>query len=160
MTEQPGLFDEPAHEYQSPPPPPPACPTCGRPYATDRGHHAARNSDPPESSKEAVKNRAMGWDTQRGRALRIFYAHRHRLLTHYDVEVAAVARWGPGALGDCPWKRSGELATEYDPPLIEVAWGNGAPITLPGKHGDPCDALRITPEGIAWVLAHTDGTER
>ena len=116
-------------------------------------HHAARSGD-PESSKRAARTRAPQWDTQNGMALRVFYEQRHAMgLTHYMVQVIAEAKWWPHCLGKSPWKRSGELRTEYDPPLIDhVRYLDGREVMIGGEFGDAVEVFKITDAGIAAYL--------
>lgn len=128
-----------------------ACPTCHRPYSQQE-RHAVRNTD-PSTSRAAVINRAMRWDSMSMMALRILYENMTRPLSHWDIQCLAENRWGQGCLGKSPWKRSGELATDFDPPLMSVATDErGNPITVGGEFGDPVEAYRITVDGMAWYL--------
>ena len=119
--------------------------------AVHRPRRAARATD-PASSHRAVHNRTMGWDTLRMKALRVFYGHSLEPLTYHQLQVHADQLWGPGSLGESPWKRASELHTDYDPPLIERSRDErGDPIEAPGKYGDLVDAYQITDAGRAMV---------
>ena len=114
---------------------------------------AARSTD-PKTSHQAVLNRKMGWDTMRMRALRIFFDNQDEEfgLSHYKVQGLAEMEWGEGALGKSPWKRSGELHTAYDPPLIERPVDeNGNLVVVSGEFGDPVESFKITAAGRAMV---------
>lgn len=95
--------------------------------------------------------RALQWDTARGRALAIFYNHqRDAGLTYWEAQQIA-ERLHPDAhgLGSCWWKRCGELHTEYDDPLIVPARTiAGAIVKRPGPYGDSVGAWKITDAGI------------
>ena len=124
------------------------CPTCLRPYAEDRRYHAARNGD-PESSHAAVRIRAPGWGTMNGIALRIHAAHPDGL-SHWEVQQIAEGHLGQGALGKSPWKRIGELWTDFAPALIApVLNPHGTVVTVPGEFNDPVDLFQITSDGVA-----------
>lgn len=109
-------------------------------------HHAARRGN-PLTSHAAVRNRALKWDSMNAIALRIYYDHREwpAGLTYWEVELIAP----PRALGKSPWKRCGELHTEYDPVLIAPVLDSfGNELVRPGEFGDPVGAYRITDAGI------------
>jgi hypothetical protein len=109
-------------------------------------HHAARSSD-PFTSHEAKKRRAPDWDKYNGRALRLNYEHRDTGLTNWEAEKLVPPLW----LGRCPWKRNGELHTDYDPPLTELVHNeDGTERTRPGPDGDPQEVYRISAAGVAW----------
>jgi hypothetical protein len=122
-----------------------ACPTCHRPYTPQKKRHAVRNTD-PSTSRQAVTNRKMRWNSMGMMALRIFYEHAATHLSHHQVQQLAETRWGAGCLGKSPWKRSGELATDFDPPLIEPV------CEVEGEFGDPVEAYQITATGLLWYL--------
>lgn len=120
-----------------------------------RPRRAARNSD-PATSKKAAMNSDRRWDSMTIKALRVFYHHRDEPqgLTHDQVQHLADDMFGKGALGRSPWKRSGELNTLYDPPLIEMVLDeHGAPLEVDGGHGDKVNTWRISTTGIQWCKA-------
>lgn len=114
---------------------------------------AARATD-PETSRKAVLNRKMGWDTMKMRALRVFFDNQDEEfgLSHHEVQGLAEQEWGDGALGKSPWKRSGELHTTYDPPLIDrIKDAQGNLVVVGGEFGDPVESFKITAAGRALV---------
>ena len=132
------------------------CPECNCYMGPPSEHHAARNED-PETSHKAVRTRAPKWDTMNGIALRI-HAEHPAGLTHWEVQEIAEKYLGQGALGKSPWKRSGELFTEWNPPLIApLRDASGEIVTRPGEFGDAVEVFQITPHGVSMV-ARTRGS--
>lgn len=118
----------------------------------DGGYHGARATD-PETSKEAVRNRPVNWDTQRGIALRIHYENPQGL---NDWEVSVISAELPcgGLPRDSNWKRVGDLRTEYRPPLIApLLDSDGKVVTRRGQRAVGRTVYAITDEGREFYLA-------
>lgn len=87
-----------------------------------------------------------------GIALRIFATYPQGLtgMTAWEVQQIAEQYLGPGVLGISPWKRVGELNTEWDPPLIIRLYDEqGRQMTRMGQTGkDPNQIFAISPDGL------------